>query len=110
MNITVKTRHMETSDSIKEYVESKFSKLPRFYDNVQSIEVVLDIEADKPTVEIIVHAARKHTFVASDREDDMYAAVDACLDKISTQLRRFKDRVRDRQTKPHSEIPGGGPA
>lgn len=98
MNITVKTRHMEVSEAMRDYVESKVAKLPRYYDNIQSIEAVLDMEADQAVVEIVVAASRKATFVATHREEDMYASVDQCLRKITEQLRRHKDKVRDRQT------------
>ncbi len=110
MNVTVKTRHMESSDAIKDYVETKAGKLPRYFDRVQSIEVVLDIEADQPTVEVIVQAGHKQTFVASHRDKDMYAAVDQCIDKISQQLRRHKDKVRDHKGPSHREISEMGEA
>ena len=97
MNITVKTRHMNTSEAITQYVESKCDRLPRYYDGIQTVEVILDHEADKAVTEIVVTARKKHTFVASHRDSDMYASIDQCLDKIAQQLRRFKDRVRDRQ-------------
>ena len=95
-SIVVKARHMDVTDSIRQYAESKVSKLPRFFDNVSSIEVILDLEADKPVVEIVVQARRRHTFVATHRDDDMYACVDQCFNKIAEQLRRYKDKVRNR--------------
>ena len=54
-------------------------------------------------MEIVVTATRKNTFVATHRDDDMYAALDQCLHKITEQLRRHKDRVRDRHGPPHEE-------
>ncbi len=103
MNIVVKARHMDVTDAIKDYVETKVAKLSRFYDNIHTIEVILDVEADKPSVEIVVSAKRKNVFVATHRDDDMYACVDQCLHKISEQLRRHKDRVRHRRGPTHSE-------
>ena len=97
MNIVVKSRHMESTEPLKQYVAAKAEKLPRYYDNLLSVEVILDMEADKPTVEMLVQAKKKMTFVARARNDDMYACIDQCLDKIVQQLRRHKDRVRDRQ-------------
>jgi putative sigma-54 modulation protein len=97
VDITVVGRHMEVTDAMRQYVESKTAKLPRYYDNVLSAEVILGIEAEKAIVEIVVTANRKNTFVATHRDDDMYAAIDECLRKISEQLRRHKDKVRDRQ-------------
>jgi len=102
VTIVVKAPHMEVTDSIRRYVETKVAKLPRFYDNVQMIEVVLDVEADKPLVEIVVSAKRKNTFVARHRDDNMYAAIDQCLDKVAEQIRRHKDKVRDRQQHTHT--------
>jgi putative sigma-54 modulation protein len=88
---------MEPTAPLKEYVEAKAGKLPRYYDSLLSVEVILDLEADKPVVEIVAQAKRRVTFVAKVRDDDMYACIDQCLDKIVRQLRRHKDRVRDRQ-------------
>ena len=101
MNITIKARHMEATEPMKQYAESKAAKLPRIFDDIQSIDVTLDIEADQAMVEFVVQARRKHTFVASDRNQDMYACVDGCLNKISQQLRRHKDKVRNHQGPGH---------
>ena len=94
MNIVIEARHMEVTDSLRQYVESKAAKLPKYYDNIHSTEITLDMEADQPMTEIVVHAGRKSTFVASVRNEDMYACIDQCLHKITEQLRRHKDRVR----------------
>ena len=103
MKIVVKALHMNVTDAIRTYVETKVSKLPRFYDNVMTIEVVLGVEAEKPVVEIIATAKHKNTFVATHRDDDMYAAIDQCLHKVQEQLRRHKDKVRDRQGPGHGQ-------
>jgi len=99
---------MEVTDSIREFVEGKVAKLPKYYDMIQSVDVILDMEADQAVVEIVVSAKRRNTFVATHRAEDLYASVDQCLHKITEQLRRHKDRVRDRQGPPHSEFSGGG--
>ena len=107
MNILVNARHMDVTDAIRDFVEKKVSKLPRFYDNVQQIQVQLSREADHTVAEIIVTAKRRNTFVATHRDADLYASVDQCLHKITEQLRRHKDRVRDRKATPLSETAGG---
>ncbi len=103
MNVTIKARHMDVTDAIRDYAGSKAEKLPKYYDNLQSIEVILDMEAGQPSVEIVAQASRKSTFVAHHRDTDLYACIDQCVDKISQQLRRHKDKVRDRQSTPHNE-------
>ncbi|MFP3937896.1 MAG: ribosome hibernation-promoting factor, HPF/YfiA family [Phycisphaerae bacterium] len=108
MNITVDARHMEATDSIHGYVDKKVSKLPRYYSNIKEIEVVLDKEGDNAVAEIIAHAKKKRTFVASAQHENIYGAIDGCLDKITEQLRRFKDKVRDHQGPSHEQTMGGG--
>lgn len=97
MKIVVKARHMDATQAIRDYVESKVAKLTRFYGNIHGIEVTLDMEADQPTVEMVATASHKATFVASHRDPDMYACVDQCVDKVAEQMRRFKDRIRHHQ-------------
>lgn len=103
MSIVVKARHMDVSEDIRAYVESKAERLVRYLADIQSTEVTLDVDGDKPFVEIVVTAKKKATFVATHRDDDMHAAIDQCMHKITRQLRRHKDKVRDRQGPPHGE-------
>ena len=103
MNIVVRARHTDVTAEIRQRVESKAEKLSRYLGEIQTVEVTLDVEGDKPFVEIIVTARKKATFVATAREDDMIACIDHCLHKIAEQIRRHRDKVRDRQGPPHSE-------
>lgn len=110
MNTVVRARHMDVTDAMRQHVETKVDKLPRLYSNIQSIETTLDIQGDESVVEMVVTAKRKHTFVATHHGTDMYGCVDQCLDKISQQLRRYKDRVRDRHAVPPREMAVEPPA
>ena len=100
MKIAVEARHMHLTEAMRQYVEGKIEKLPRFYDSILSIAATLDVEADQPVVEIHVTARQKHTFVARQRGEDLYACVDRCVDKITQQIRRHKDRVRGHRPAP----------
>jgi len=104
VTIVVKSRHMDATDALRQYAESKVAKLERLYDRIQSVEVILDVEGDRPKVEIVANATKKTVFVASaagGNGDDMYAVVDDCCEKIFQQVRRHKDKVRDHQGPGH---------
>jgi ribosomal subunit interface protein len=101
---------MNVTDALRQHVEDKVSKLPRILDSLISVEVILDTEAGNSVVEAVATAKRRNTFVATARNPDMYACIDQCLHKIVEQLRRHKDKVRDRQKAPHGQVPGGPPA
>ena len=104
MNVIIEARHMAVTEAIRAHVKSKVERLPRYYDGIGSVEVILDVEAEHTVVEIVVKARRKATFVATHRDRDLYAGFDQCLAKIVEQLRRHKDKVRNHQGASLSEI------
>src|SRR5690606_3318199 len=97
MVINVSGRHMSVSDSLKAYCEEKAAKLLRFYDRIQSIDVVLDGNNGQHYAEMIVHTEGTQPFVASEEQEDAHAAVDLLMDKIERQIRRHKERLRNRK-------------
>jgi putative sigma-54 modulation protein len=103
VNVSVMVRHMELTEAMRRHAEEKVSKLPRYYDGLQSVEVTFDMEAGQSAVEIVAAGKRKSVFVAHHRGDDMYATFDQCMHKLEEQLRRHKDRVRDHQVPPHDQ-------
>jgi putative sigma-54 modulation protein len=71
------------------------------------IEVTVDLKEDNKWVEFVVSAEHKHDFVASERNNDILAAVDLVLDKLENQLRRYKEKIQDhRRTPSVGQVPG----
>ena len=103
MKVLVHARHVKVTDAMRQHVESKLAKLPRYLGNLQSVEVILGMDADMPIVEAVATARKKTTFVATQRHEDMYTCIDQCLHKLEEQIRRHKDRVRDHQGLPRGE-------
>jgi len=100
MQVTVSGRHMAVSDGLKQYCETKAEKLVRFYDRIQLIEVVLDGHNGQHSAEMIVHTEGTQPFVASEEQADAFAAIDLLMDKIERQIRRHKERLRNRKHPP----------
>ena len=101
MEINVIGRHIEITPSIREYAQNKAGKLPRYYDRIQSIEIVAD-RADhhnKYEVEIIVQVERTDPFVARVAGEDFYACIDESVDKLERQLTDHKQKLRNRKHK-----------
>lgn len=102
MRVTVSGRHMGVSETLKAYCEEKAGRLARFFDRIQAIDVVLDGHEGRHTAEIIVHVDGTPPFVASEEREDVHAAIDVLLDKIESQLRRHKERLRNRKHPPRA--------
>jgi putative sigma-54 modulation protein len=97
MQVTVSGRHMGISEPLKRYCHQKAERLIRFFDRIQSIEVILDGSNGQHWAEMIVHSDGTQPFVAREQHEDAYAAVDLMLDKVERQIRRHKERLRNRK-------------
>jgi putative sigma-54 modulation protein len=104
MRIQVTGRHVEVTDDVRAYVESKVAKLPKYYDRIHEIEVVLDHESEQFTAEMIVRADHKQTFIASETGPDTFALIDLIVDKLERQLTRHKEKVRNRKRNGKPEV------
>ena len=97
MTVIVSSRHMDVSPPLKEYAEQKVSKLTRYYNLIQEIEVVFDAGKATMQVEVIVNAEHRNMFIARREGSDAYACVDGCIDKLERQLTDHKERFRNRK-------------
>jgi len=100
MNVVISSRHMETTEAIKQFATDKVAKLSRYYDRIQEIEVVLDVEEKNKhtiSVEIIVNGESKNLFIAKDKGTDAYASIDACVLKLERQLSDHHKLTKNRK-------------
>lgn len=96
MQIIISARHGHLSEATQAKVREKVEHLPRYYERVTTIEVIVDLEhKEKLGVELLVSAEPKHDFVAHETADDLFKAVDAVAQKMEQQLRKFKEKLQD---------------
>lgn len=100
MQTEITARHTELTDAIGTYARRKLEKLPRYYDRVQRIELVIEPVRIGHQAECIVSVEHHENFVASREHEDLYAAIDLVVDTMARQLKDHKNKVRDdaRQT------------
>lgn len=95
MQISVSGRHVEITEEMKAFAHEKVSKLPRFFDRIQAIEVILDHDSGNFSVEIIVRVDRADPFIAQESGPHARALIDELTDKLGRQLRRHNEKQRD---------------
>lgn len=105
MQIHVTARHVEVTDDVREHIETKAGKLPRFYDRIHEIEVILDHESEQFTAEIIVRTDQRHTFVAKETGPDTFVLIDVITEKLERQLIRHKEKQRSHKHDGKAEPP-----
>ena len=100
MLFTITAKHVEIPRAVKDYAEDKTAKLPRLYNIINQVEVIVEgKEGIDMAVEIIARAEHKKVFVVREKGSDVYACIDMALHKIEQQLRKRK--TMDRETKKH---------
>ena len=96
MLFTMTGKHIEITDGLRAHAQEKADKLPRYYNSINHIEVVIKgNDGGKPSVEIIVHAEHSHDFVVKECGEDTYACIDVAMHKLERQLRRKKEKQRN---------------
>ena len=95
MQIQVTGRHVSVTADVREHIDTKIGKLPRFYDRIHEVDVILDHELDQFTVEIIVRCGRKQTFVVRESGSDTFGLIDSIVEKLSRQLTKHKEKHRN---------------
>jgi putative sigma-54 modulation protein len=99
MNLTISGHHLEVTPALREYVLTKLDRVTRHFDQVVDVAVLLTVEKNKEKerrqrAEVTLHVKGRDIFVEHAAED-LYAAIDALMDKLDRQVVRHKDRVQD---------------
>jgi putative sigma-54 modulation protein len=96
MQLLVQGRNVEITDWVREYVHKKVGKLERFLPQVADARVELTHNAtraaeDRYTAQITMWS-HGQILRAEESTSDILASIDATVDKLSRQIRRFKGR------------------
>lgn len=93
MQLNITGHHLEVTPPLKDYVESKFERLQRHFDQITASHVILEVDNLVQKAEATVHVAGADLFALAESED-MYAAIDALADKLDRQLIKHKQKHR----------------
>jgi ribosome hibernation promoting factor len=96
MQLHVKGRNLEVTDSIRDYAERKLQKLDRRVHESTRVEIELAVEknpsiAESQVAEATVHL-KGHTLRARETARDMKAAIDELADKLVRQIKDIHDK------------------
>jgi putative sigma-54 modulation protein len=99
MQLDVKGKNVEVTDSIRSYTERKLQKLDRRVHELTRVEIELAVErnpsiAESQVAEATVHL-KGHTLRARESARDMKAAIDELVDKLVRQVRDIHDKRVD---------------
>jgi len=93
---TITGKHIDITEAIRRHAEERTSKLPRYYNSINQIEVIIDGEPNGNTgVEIIARGEHSKIFIVKESGEDAYKCIDVAVHKLERQLRKKKGKERD---------------
>jgi putative sigma-54 modulation protein len=95
MQISVTFRQIEPSEALKSYVTDRLTKFKRYLDGPVEAHVVLGLEKFRHLADVTIDSNGR---IIKGREEnaDMYAAIDLVMDKIDMQLKKLREKLRDK--------------
>lgn len=96
MRITITGKNMEITDSLRNAVEERLSKLDRFFAKDTEVHVTLSVEKERKKIEVTIPV--KGNIIRSEQEsNDMYVSIDLVEEVIERQLKKYKNKIIDRK-------------
>ncbi len=94
MQLDLSGHHVEITQALRAYVDKKFERISRHFDQLIDVHCVLTVEKLRHKAEATIQLSGSKLY-AEATEQDMYAAIDALADKLDRCVRKHKEKVTD---------------
>lgn len=92
MNVEITGRHVVITPAIRSYVVKRLRKFDRFFGDDVSFHVIIDVEKERHTAEILLKS-RFLDLTGKVETDDMYSSLVRAIDKLGRQAIKNKTRL-----------------
>lgn len=100
MEIKVHTRNLHLTPRLESYIDKKVERLDRYLSNITeaSLELRKEGRNQQPIAQLTIRNQRGLIFRVEDKkQQDIFAAIDVVVDKMSRQIKRHKTKKRRRK-------------
>jgi ribosomal subunit interface protein len=103
MQVNISTRHGNVPEQVKLEAEERIQRLQRYEPRVDNADVEFDTDHGDKKVETRVFLAGSHSIVAHGCGETFRTALDQSLERLTRQLKRRRERIRDHKSVKLSE-------
>jgi len=96
MQTSVTFKNLDPSDHLRDYVSDKLNRFDKYLYNPAEASVVLSVEKFRHIAEVNIIGDRL-SINGKEETEDMYSAIDMVLDKLEKQIKKNKQKIRDRR-------------
>lgn len=111
MDLQIRTHGAKVSGELQEFIDRRMAKLDRIAEHV--IEAHLELRTEEPragrkitTAQLTLRTGR-HVLRAEERDAEAARAIDAAIDKLIAQVRKFSDKRSNRKRRSQRYSPDG---
>ncbi len=98
MRVIVSGKNVEVTDALRSSVESKISKMDKYFNKDVEAKATLSVEKSRQIIEVTI-PINGTILRAEETTEDMYASLDKVVDKLTRQLRKHKTKLENRNGK-----------
>ena len=100
MKFIITGRNIDVTPGLKSAVEGKIGKLEKYFTPETEVHVTLSVEKDRQKIEVTIPV--KGTVIRSEQiSSDMYVSIDLVEEIIERQLKKYKNKLIERQQGSH---------
>ena len=96
MRITISGKNFNISDSVESRLTRKLNKLDRYFGAEVEAQARLSLERNNRNICEITIPIEGCIFRDEEEAEDMFKAMDRCLEKIERQIRKYRTRLEKR--------------
>ncbi len=98
-------KHMETSPALQAHAEEKITeRIQKFVTKPDMAHVTFEVVRHEHKVHVHLAAGDGFGLEVEASSEDMYASVDLMVDKLASQLKKHKERLKDHKGPKLSQV------
>ncbi len=114
MELVIHGHNLDITTRLSNYVEKKVERLDRYMPNLNTVTIDLTSESTRSAVErfvaqVTIRDDRGTILRAEERNGDIFAAIDAVIDKLYRQIERYRGKRKKKSRGAPEELNLGEP-
>lgn len=95
MKVNITGKNYTTYDKLEKTIEKKLDRLDKYFSDDITANAVLSQERGRDKIEVTINA-KGAVFRAEEMNQDIYEGIDKVVDKLASQMSRFKGKLARR--------------